>query len=129
MVSKIIWEAKYIIKKETVIRKAVDKTLASKFLRTVHSHESFWFYKAPGDFAGKNAASLNDFARALGIVDVQSIDFHFSRGDFRRWIQLIIGDIDLSIRINKIPQDERGEKLRANLIKAVNERISELRKI
>ena len=116
-------------RRETIIRKGVDKTLASKILRTVHSHEGFWFYKAPGEFTGKNATSLNDFAKMLRVVDVQSIDFHFSRGDFRRWIRFIIGDNDLSIRINRIPQDTRGEKLRINLIRVVNERISELKKI
>lgn len=64
----------------------------------------------------------------LRVVDVQSIDFHFSRGDFRRWIQLIIGDIELSVRINRIPQDTHGEKLRNDLIRTVNERIIELEK-
>jgi len=116
-------------RKEPVIRKAVDKTLASKILRNVQNHESFWFYKAPEDFAGKNAISLSDFAKMLRVVDVLSIDFHFSRGDFRRWIRFIIGDNDLSIRINRIPQDTRGEKLRSDLIRVVNERISELKKI
>ena len=83
-------------RRETVIRKGVDKTLASKILRTVHSHEGFWFYKAPGEFTGKNATSLKDFAEMLQLVDVQSINFHFSRGDFRRWIQIIIGDFKLA---------------------------------
>jgi hypothetical protein len=129
MVSKIIWEGITLSKKETFIRKAVDKTLASKILRSVKSHEGFWFCNATGDFTGKNATSLNDFAKMLRVVDVQSIDFHFSRGDFRRWIQLIIGDIELSVRINRIPQDTRGEKLRDDLTAAVNERINELKKI
>ena len=116
-------------RRETILRKAVDKTLASKILRTVRSHEGFWFYKASGEFTGKNATSLNDFAKMLRVVDVESIDFHFSRGDFRRWIQIIIGDFDLSNRINRIPQDTCGEKLRSDLIRAVNERIIELKKI
>jgi alpha-amylase len=116
-------------KKETAIRKAVDKTLASKILRTVHSHEGFCFYKALGDCTGKNAMSLKDLAKMLQVVDVQSVDFHFSRGDFRRWIQFILGDVDLASRINRIPQDTRGEKLRNALIKTVNERIIELKKI
>jgi hypothetical protein len=63
----------------------------------------------------------------LQVIDVQSIDFHFSRGDFRRWIQFILGDVDLSIRINQIPQETRGEKLRIVLIKNINERIGELK--
>jgi len=116
-------------KKETAIRKDVDKALASKILRTVHSHEGFWFYKALGDYTGKNAVSLKDFAKVLQVVEGQSVDFHFGRGDFRRWIRFIIGDNDLSIRINRIPQDTRGEKLRGDLLKAVNERIIELKKI
>jgi hypothetical protein len=129
MVSKIIWGQIVLSKKETAIRKDVNKTLASKILRTVHSHEGFWFYKAPGDCTGKNAMSLKDFAKMLEAVDIQSVDFHFSQGDFRRWIQFILGDVDLSVRINRIPQDTRGEKLRNALIKTVNERIIELKKI
>jgi len=127
--SKIIGVPITLSKKGAVVRKAVDKTLASKILRTVHAHEGFWFHKATGDFTGKNATSLNDFAKMLRLVEVQSIDFPFSRGDFRRWIQLIIGDIDLAIRINRIPQDTRGEKLRKDLIRAVDERIVELKKV
>ena len=116
-------------RRETAIRKAVDKTLASRILRTVHNHEGFLFYNALGDYAGKNATSLKDLVKMLQIIDVQSIDFHFSRGDFRRWIQLIVGDVDLAIRINRIPQDTRGEKLRGYLIRVVNERLIELKRI
>jgi hypothetical protein len=121
--------ANCIFKKEPPVRKAVDKARASRILRTVHSHEGFWFYVAPEDYTGINAMSLKDFAKKLRVVDVQSIDFHFSRGDFWRWIQFIIGDVVLSSRINRIPQDTRGEKLRSYLIKAVNKRIGELKKI
>ena len=116
-------------RKQTIIRKAIDKSRASKILRTVHSHEGFWFYKAPGDFTGKNAGSLKDLAKMLRVVDGQSIDFHFIREDFRRWIQFIIGDVELSTRINRIPQDTRGEKLRSDLIRTVDERINELKRI
>ena len=116
-------------RRETVIRKAVDKTQASKILRRVHNHEGFWFYNSPGDYTGKNAISLRDFVKMLKVIDVQSIDFHFSRGDFRRWIQFIIGDIELSTRINRIPQDTRGEKLRGYLLQIVDERLIELKRI
>ncbi len=116
-------------RRETAIRKAVDKTQALKILRKVHDHEGFWFYTASGDYTGKNAISLKDFAKMLKVIDVQSVDFHFSRGDFRRWIQFIIGDIDLSTRINRIPQDTRGEKLRSDLIRTIDERLSELKKV
>ena len=121
--------ANCVFKKEPSVRKAVDKALALRILRTVHNHEGFWFYVAPGDYTGVSAMSLKDFAKKLRVVDVQSIDFHFSRGDFWRWIQFIISDVVLSSRINRIPQDVRGERLRSILIKVVNERIGELKKI
>jgi hypothetical protein len=98
------------LSRETFRKKVITKTLASKIMRTVHSHEGFWFYKAPGDYTGKNATSLKDFAKMLQAVDVQSVDFHFSRGDFRRWMQFILARA-------------------SDLIKAVNERIIELKKI
>jgi len=113
---------------QTINGRTEDKTLTSRVLRTVNSHEGFWFYEDFGYFTGKSAANLNDFVKALKQVDIKSIDFHFGRGDFRRWIQFTIGDIDLAIRINRIPQDMRGEKLRSFLIAAVEERISQLRK-
>jgi hypothetical protein len=78
------------LSRETFRKKVITKTLASKIMRMVHSHEGFWFYKAPGDYTGKNATSLKDFAKMLQAVDVQSVDFHFSRGDFRRWMQFIL---------------------------------------
>ncbi len=115
-------------RREVVIRKVVDRKLVSRILRTVDSHEEFWFYGDVGDFSGKKAASLRDFAKILRVVKIESVDFHFSRGDFRRWIQFILGDIDLCIRINRLPKDIRGEKLRSVLIKIVEERIDELEK-
>ncbi len=115
-------------KREVVIRKVVDRKLALRVLRTVDRHEGFWFYRAVGDFSGKKAASLRDFAKILRVVTIESVDFHFGRGDFRRWIHFILGDIDLCIKINRVPKDVRGEELRSILIKIVEERIGELEK-
>ena len=108
-------------------RNAIRKRLALGILRTVRSYEGFWFYNAPGDFSGKTATSLYDLSKMLKEVTLQSIDYHFSREDFRRWIQFIIGDISLAINIKRIPKDKRGESLRSDLIKVVDERISELK--
>ena len=115
-------------KREVVVRKVLDRSLALRVLRTVDSHEGFWFYRTVGDFSGKKAASLRDFAKILRVVKIESVDFHFSRGDFRRWIHFILGDIDLCIKINRVPKDIRGEELRSILIKIVEERINELEK-
>ena len=110
------------------MRKVPHQTLALKVLRTVRNHEGFWFYKGLGNYTGENALSLRDFSKVLRVVEVESIDFHFSRGDFRRWIQFILGDLDLCVRINRIPRDIKGEKLRSSLINIVDERISELKR-
>ena len=110
-------------KKDTVIRKAVDKTRASGILRTVHEHEGFYFYKALGEYTGKNVMSLKDLSKMLQVVEIHSVDFHFGRGDFRRWIQFILGDVDLSSRINRIPQDTRGEILRSIWVILIRENI------
>ena len=115
-------------KKDVITRKVPDKTLALKVLRTVRNHEGFWFYKGLGNYKGKNALSLRDFSKILRVVEVESIDFHFSRGDFRRWIQFILGDVELCVRINRIPKNMRGEKLRNTMIRIVDDRLSELKK-
>ena len=115
-------------RKDLVIRKVADKTLVLKVLRTVRGHEGFCFYNGLGNYTGKNALSLKDFSKILRVVEVESVDFHFSRCDFRRWIQFIIGDVVLCVRINRIPKNMRGEQLRNSLTKIVDDRISELKK-
>ena len=115
-------------KKDVVMRKVPDKTLALKVLRTVRNHEGFWFYNGLGNYTGKNAVSLSDFSKILRVVEVESVDFHFGREDFRRWVQFILGDVELCVRINRVPKDVRGERLRSSLVKIVDDRIIELKK-
>jgi hypothetical protein len=109
------------------IRKDETKVLASRILRIVNNHEDFMFYRAIGDFTGEKAKSLSDFKKKLQFIDIQSVDFHFGRGDFRRWINFILEDVELATRINRIPQYTRGEKLRGYLLRIVNERLIELK--
>ena len=98
-----------------------------RYLRRVNEHEGFRFYTDQGCPTGITASSLKDFQKKLEKIDIESIDFHFARRDFRRWIQIIIGDIELSNRVNKIPQELRGEKLRKEIILIVKKRIIELK--
>ncbi len=57
----------------------------------------------------------------LKVVDVKSVNFHFKRGDFQKWILNIIGDAKLSNRIGKISKDVHGEKLRNELARIIKE--------
>ena len=70
--------------------------------------------------------SLYSLLRDMGSVDVQSIKFHFDRGDFQKWIENTIGDEELARIIDEldkmIPEENLGEKL----AELVQKRISEL---
>jgi len=113
--------------KHEVKKALLDKATASKILRVVPRHEGFHFYKGPGDDTGKVAVSLVDFADKIRSVDIRSINFHFTRQDFEKWMRNVLGDVELSRRISKIKRDSHGEKLRSEIIQTVKSRIEELR--
>ena len=106
-------------------KKDADKSVVSSFIRIVQSHEGFRFNKEAGNYTGKTARSLKEFVLILKVVDVKSINFHFKRGDFQKWIQNIIGDAKLSNKIRKISKEVHGEKLRNELIRIIKEQESE----
>jgi len=111
--------------KKTVL----DKATVSRILRTVPSHEGFHFFRAPGDSTGKIATNLADFVEKLRTVDIRSVNFHFPRQDFEKWLRDIIGDAELSRRINRIRKEIHGEKLRNEIIQIVKKRIDEIKEL
>lgn len=114
--------------KEPQDKKVVlDMTAVSKILRTVPSHEGFHFFRAPGDATGKVATNLTDFAEKLRTIDIRSINFHFPRQDFEKWLRDVIGDSELSRRISRIGKENHGEKLRSEVIQIVKARVDELK--
>jgi hypothetical protein len=116
-----------MMKKPEVKKTVLDKTAISRILRTVPHHEGFRFFRAPGDSTGKVATSLTDFVEKLRTVDIRSVNFHFARQDFEKWLRNIISDNELSTRISKIRGDTHGEKLRNEIIQIVKGRIDELK--
>jgi hypothetical protein len=113
-------------KKPVSRKKVLDKAMISGIMRTVSRHEGFHFYREQGDATGKVATSLPEFVKQLGAVDVRSVNFHFKRRDFEKWIHDIIGDIDLATKFGKIRKATHGEKLRNELVQIVNRRLDEL---
>ena len=95
-------------------------------MRAVSRHERFHFYREQGDSTGKVATSLTEFVKQLGAVDVHSINFHFKRRDFEKWIRDVIGDVELATKIGKIRKGAHGEKLRSELVQLVKGRLDEL---
>ena len=64
--------------------------------------------------------------KRLGSVDVQSIKFHFDRGDFQKWIRTTIGDEELARTIDELDKKIPEENLAEKLADIVQKRISEL---
>jgi hypothetical protein len=110
------------------VRKLVlNKALASKILRSVPEQEGFRFYLAIGDPTGETAVSLADFINKIRTVDVRSVNFHFPRKDFEKWIQGVIGDAELALRIGRIRLGIQGEALRNEILRVVKVRLNELK--
>jgi hypothetical protein len=109
--------------KESVL----NKDLASKILRSVPEQEGFRFYLAIGEPTGEIAVSLADFVKKLETIDVRSVNFHFPRKDFEKWIRGVIGDAELALRIGRIRLGIQGEALRNEIIRVVKVRLNELK--
>jgi hypothetical protein len=97
-------------------------------LREVPPNEGFYFYIAEHLPAGISAYSLREFLEKLRTVEAASIDFHFYRGDFEKWIGML-GDGYLSRQIGESKEKSpTGEELRSQLIKKVKSRYETLTK-
>jgi hypothetical protein len=112
------------------VEKSVSKDLISKILRSVTEQEGFHFYLAIGEPTGETAVSLADFAEKMGAVDARSVNFHYTRKDFEKWIREVIGDSTLASRLNMISRMHmgiKGEALRNQIIRVVKVRLSEIK--
>ena len=116
-----------MMKKPEGKKTVLDKVTISKILRTVPSQEGFHFFRAPGDSSGKVATNLADFVENLRIVDIRSVNFHFPRQDFEKWLRYVIGDSELSRKISRIRKETHGEQLRSEIIQIVKGRVDELK--
>ncbi len=70
----------------------------SEILRTVPYEKGFHFYTGLGYFTGKTATTLDAFEKKLQVVAADSVNFHFQRGDFQKWIEDTLGDKELAKR-------------------------------
>lgn len=100
----------------------------SKILRTVPYEEGFHFTTEKGVNTGITATSLSDFAEKLETINVNSIMFHYSRGDFQKWIHDKLGDKALSNQMCFVEPGSSGEKVRKQLLRMVQKRLTELHK-
>ncbi len=104
-------------------------SLKSKILGVVPLEHEFRFATQEGVYTGIIATSLADFAQKLATADVNSIRFHYPRGDFQKWIEDTLGDKELANKMCFIKTNLSGEDLRKQLIKLVQKRINDLKGI
>jgi hypothetical protein len=102
---------------------------ASKILQSVPFDSGFHFYTENGIYTKVTAVSLADFAQKLHKIDINSVLFHYPRGDFQAWINSTLGDEELAHRIPKMQSNLSPENLRKQLLRLVKQRIIELSRI
>ncbi|MEM3565851.1 MAG: DUF5752 family protein [Candidatus Bathyarchaeia archaeon] len=98
-------------------------------LATITANEPFLFYKGVGEenYTGVIAWSLRGLIKALQKVEVKSLEFHNSRGDFERWARHSLHDKVLAEKLEDIRLSKlKGQALRKALVTAAKERFNEL---
>jgi hypothetical protein len=120
---KLVRGSEELTTTKKVIRKTISAELVSKILRTVSITEAFHFFTDVGQYDGKSATSLADFSEKLKTLSLKSIEFHFKRGDFERWIRETLGDEYLANGISRIDKSVQGEALRAAIQRIVESRL------
>ena len=97
--------------------------------RMVPREKAFYFYNDIGNYTGKSAASLKEFAENVEAVDVKSLAFHLRRGDFENWISGVVKDEELAKQVRDKLQatNSKGEDLRKQLHLIVTARLEQLK--
>jgi hypothetical protein len=91
--------------------------------------KAFHFYADIGKPLNLHAHNLRDFAIKIQKADLESVQFHTSRGDFEAWINGL-GDADLAKKIASLKEKNVvGDDLRSQLHEIVEQRFIELAKL
>ena len=106
----------------------VSKVNASEILRTVPPDQSFLFFEDVGKYIGRQAVNLVDFCENMKTIDINSVTFHFERGDYERWIRETLHDAELARRLKRINKSISGEEIRNKILQTVKRRLYELQK-
>jgi hypothetical protein len=105
----------------------LSKKEKSNRLVSVPFDNGFHFKTENGLYTGLTATSMMDFVEKLRVVDINSILFHYPRGDFQKWVEDTLGDKELSNRLCFVKTGLSGESLRKKLLKITQKRTNELK--
>jgi len=103
-----------------------NKDDARAYLAPVPYDVGFHFFTEVGRYTGETAISLATFARDVEVAPIESINFHFGRADFQKWIAETIGDTELAAAIEKVEKNLAGEPLRLRLLEIINAHVKGL---
>jgi hypothetical protein len=92
-------------------------------LVTVPVEKGFHFFSDIGEYTGETATNLLSFVEMIKVADPKSLEFHFRRHDFQKWIKDTIGDMELAARIDALKENLPDEELRRRLVEIVEKRV------
>lgn len=88
----------------------------SRILRTLPREKAFYFFTSIGNYTGESASSMKEFLEKINEVNVKSLEFHFYRGDFEKWIAETLEDGELVTEIGNLrSQNYSGTVLKEHL--------------
>jgi hypothetical protein len=100
---------------------------ASRIFRKLLKEQSFYFFTSVGNYTGESAASFEEFLERIKVIDIKSLDFHFYRGDFEKWVADTIEDNVLAEEILNLRNIcPTRDVLRKRLITIVSKRREKL---
>jgi len=116
--------------KTSIQKKAKNESSISLLTPSVVNYEhGFHFYTAVGDYTGVTAISLPDLAQKLRSIQLESVRFHFERGDFQRWIRTRFYDSELAESLGTIKPNYSDEMLRREIMDKVDSHLARLRTV
>jgi len=108
--------------KEYYFEKDVTYKLFS--VKSAEPDKAFYFHISQGVFAGEKAASLEEFAKKIKLIDIKSLEFHLQRRDFERWMVDVFGEAKLAEEIRKLWSKKPNEPtLREQLYSIILSRV------
>ena len=100
----------------------------ARILRKLSRENAFYFFTSVGNYTGENAVSLEEFVKRIGEVNAKSLEFHFYRGDFEKWVAEVLEDGELAEEIRSLKNlKPAGDALRGQLYLIVSKRFEKLK--
>lgn len=104
--------------------------MTSRSLRKLPREKAFYFFTSIGNYTGESAASLKEFVEKIREVNAKSLEFHFYRGDFGKWIAEVLEDEELAEQVRTFRDSSPiREDLKNGLYRILIERYSRLQSL